>query len=166
MKMGFKYIISEEERIEIKEARKSVKNKMTDKRLHAVELRGEGKSNREIAEKLDTSPKVVSRWVSNYKKQGIEALLEKERTGNRWNISYEEETELLNEFEEKANKGQIVEISEIRAAYDKAVGHKTTPTHIYAVLKRHNWTKKMPRSRHPKKADEETIKVSRKLTTL
>lgn len=164
MKMRFEYIISEEEKTEIINARKSIKDKMVDRRLHAVELRGEGKSNAEIAEKLDTSPKVVSRWVSNYKKQGLKALLGKKRTGHNWNISYEEEAEMLRNFEEKANKGQIVEVSEIREAYEKLVGHKTAPTHIYSVLKRHDWTKKIPRSRHPKKASNEAIEASKKLT--
>ena len=48
------YKISEEEANKIAEIRKTIKNKMTDKKLYAVELRGRGKSNPEIAEKLDS----------------------------------------------------------------------------------------------------------------
>ena len=60
--------ISEEEANKIAEIRKTIKNKMTDKKLYAVELRGRGKTNPEIAEKLDTSPKVISKWVSTRRK--------------------------------------------------------------------------------------------------
>ncbi|MBQ1392534.1 MAG: winged helix-turn-helix domain-containing protein [Lachnospiraceae bacterium] len=158
------YTVSIEEANEIAKIRKTVKEKNTDKRLYAVELRGRGKKNQEIAEKLDTSTKVVSHWVSVFKNQGIEGLLGKKKGGHNWNISYEEEEKILEKFEEKAKKGHIVEISEIRKAYEEKVGRKTAPTQIYAVLHRHNWTKKMPRSKHPKKASEEAIEASKKLT--
>lgn len=41
-------------------------------------------NSKEIAEKPETSPKVVSRWVSAYKKKknGIEALFNKRQGGN------------------------------------------------------------------------------------
>lgn len=97
-----------------------------------------------------------------YKKGGTEALFSHRKGGNNRNMSYEAEEEILAEFSERAEQGQIVEVSEIKKAYDKAAGHETKPTQIYAVLKRHKWTKKMPRSRHPKKAKEEMIEDSKK----
>ena len=71
------YKISIEEVQKIKGERKKIRDKKVDKRLYAVQLIGEGLSNIEIAEKLDTSDKVVSQWVSKYKKDGIEALYAK-----------------------------------------------------------------------------------------
>ena len=79
-------------------------------------------------------------------------------------MSYEEEAALLKAFEEKAEAGQMIEISEIKAAYQKAVGHSVGASQIYYVLHRHKWRKVMPRSRHPKKASEEVIETSKKLT--
>ena len=79
-------------------------------------------------------------------------------------MSYEEEAALLKPFEKKAEAGQMVEISEIKAAYQEAVGHPIGATQIYYVLHRHKWRKVMPRSRHPKKASEEVIEASKKLT--
>ncbi|MCI8758540.1 MAG: winged helix-turn-helix domain-containing protein [Oscillospiraceae bacterium] len=35
---------------------------------------------------------------------------------------------------------------------------------IYCVLHRHGWRKVMPRSKHPKKASEDEIAASKKLT--
>ena len=78
-------------------------------------------------------------------------------------MSYEEEAALLRPFQEKAEKGQIIEISEIKARYEQAVGHSIGGSQIYYVLKRHGWRKVMPRSRHPKKASDEVIETSKKL---
>ena len=161
--MGKAYTISMEQAEEIKEKRKNVKNKQVDKRLYAVQLRGEGLKNEEIAEKLDTSSKVVSRWICSYVKFGIESLLEKERIGMHRNMSYDEEEEFLSQFADKAEKGQIVEISEIKKAYEEKIGHKTGNGQIYFVLHRHGWRKVMPRSKHPKKASSEAIEASKKL---
>lgn len=69
------YKIEAETAEEIKEIRKGIKDKVVDKRLHAVQLRGEGMKNKEIAKKLDTSDKVVSHWISTYANKGIAGLL-------------------------------------------------------------------------------------------
>lgn len=39
----------------------------------------------------------------------------------------------------------------------------TGRVYVYNVLKRHGWRKKMPRSRHPKAADQEACEASKKL---
>ncbi len=162
--MPMTYKISKEEAEKIKEARKAITDKRVDRRLHAVQLRGEGFKNEEIAQKLDTSAKVVSHWVCAYKKGGIEALYQKKRIGTHRNMSYEEETELLEEFFKKAESGQIVEVSEIEKVYAEKAGHSIGNSQIYRVLKRHGWRKVMPRSKHPKKASKEAIEASKKLT--
>ena len=66
-------------------------------------------------------------------------------------------------FRKEAEKGQIIEASSIKKAFEYALGRELCSTYVYRVLKRHNWTKKMPRSRHPKKADDEAINASKKL---
>lgn len=131
--------------------------------MYAVQLRGEGLKNAEIAEKLEISDKLVSRWVSEYVRNGVESLYQKKRKGNHRNLSDEEEEELLLQFQKKAENGQIVDISEIKAAYIKKVGHSIGTSQIYYVLNRHGWRKVMPRSKHPKKANEEAVEASKKL---
>lgn len=162
--MPRKYQISENQTQEIAKARKVNTDKKVDKRLWAVQLRGEGIKNSKIAEKLDTSEKVVSRWVSAYCNGGIEALMRGKFGGNRRNMSLEDEKQFLAEFEARANIGQLVEIGEIKQAYEKLVGHRIGGGQIYRVLHRHNWRKVMPRSKHPKKASDEAIDASKKLT--
>lgn len=158
------YKISKNEAAEIKEQRKTISDKKTDKRLYAVQLRGEGYTNREIAEKLDTSDKMVSQWVSMYINQGgMEAILPKKRIGTHRNISYEEEAEFISYYKQEAEKGHIVDVKEIEAAYVQKVGHKISSAQIYRVLSRHGWRKIMPRSKHPQKANDEAINASKKL---
>ena len=79
-------------------------------------------------------------------------------------MTKEEERALLEPFRKKAEEGQIIEVSEIKACYEQAVGHSIGGSQIYRVLQRQGWRKIMPRSRHPKKADEEVIETSKKLT--
>ena len=157
------YKISTKNVAEIKEKRKTIKDKKVDRRLYAVQLRGENKTNQEIAEKLDTSAKMVSQWVSAYINNGIDALLPKKRIGTHRNLSVEEEEKLLSAFNEQAKSGQIVNVNELKAAYIEKVGHSIGGSQSYRVMHRHNWRKVMPRSKHPKKADDEAIKASKKL---
>ena len=81
----------------------------------------------------------------------------------RENMSFEEEATLLEQFKAKAEKGQLVEISEIKEAYDKAIGHKSGSAQIYRVLHRHGWRNILPRSKRPQKASDEAIEASKKL---
>ena len=165
--MGKTYAITSEEMNEIKEYRRMIKNKDIDKRLYAVQLRGEGMKNAEIADKLDTCPEVISNWVGRYKKEGISGLLEHRKGGNNRLMSYEEEEELLQRFYDDAVHGKVVTLREIKAAYEEKTGHKlSTFSQIYKLLHRHNWRKIKPRPKHQKCASEEAIEVSKKLTRL
>ena len=158
------YTISEEQAEEIKALRKRITNKKVDKRLHAIQLRGEGLKNPAIADKLDTSPKVVSRWVSTYLNEGVKALIESKYGGNHRNMSLAEEEEFLAGYKKLAEKGQIVEVGTIKAAYEAKVGHSIGNGQIYYVLHRHGWRKVMPRSKHPNKASIPTKPAMRRST--
>ena len=79
-------------------------------------------------------------------------------------MSYEQESQLLARYEALATVGQIVETGEIKKAYTESVGHPIGGQQIYRVLARHGWRKVMPRSKHPKKAKDEVIEASKKLT--
>ena len=158
------YKISAENAAEIKEVRKTITDKKVDRRLYAVQLRGEGLTNDEIAKKLDTSDKMVSQWVSAYiNNGGIAALLPKERIGMHRNLSIEEEKEFLSAYTKQAEAGQIIDLNELKAAYIEKVGHSIGGSQIYRMLERHGWRKVMPRSEHPQKASNEAIEASKKL---
>ena len=132
------YKISAENAAEIKEVRKTITDKKVDRRLYAVQLRGEGLTNDEIAQKLDTSDKMVSQWVSAYiNNGGIAALLPKERIGMHRNLSIEEEKEFLSAYTKQAEAGQIIDLNELKAAYIEKVGHSIGGSQIYRMLGNH-----------------------------
>lgn len=63
----------------------------------------------------------------------------------------EDEQKILDEFDKKTAKGEIVTAQSIKAAFDEERGKDTGQGYIYMLLARHNWRMVMPRGRHPKK---------------
>ena len=161
--MASRYKFSEEEIREIEQTRKSNKDKRVEARLKALELRAKGASAIKVSEATGFHAGSVTRLVAKYRDHGIEAITGNHYGGNRRNMSFEEAAAILVPFKERAEKGEMVEISEIAKAYQNAVAHKVSDTQIYRVLHRHGWRKVMPRSRHPKRASEEVIEASKKL---
>ena len=159
-----KYTFTSEEKEEIKAARRKNRNKKIEKRLEALEMRAEGKRNKEISEKTGFHVQYITVLVSQYKANGLSSIIENHYHGNHRNLSYEEEEAILEPFRKEANAGKMVSVRDIEEAYRKAVGHPIGTAQIYYVLHRHGWRKVMPRSKHPKKADEEAIDASKKLT--
>lgn len=161
--MAKSYEISQSQLLEIEAARKKNRNKNVERRLCVLVMRAEGKSLEEISEKTGYHISTASKLIARYMRDEISAIAENHYKGNRRNMSFEEEVAILAPFIERAERGEMVDIKEIAAAYQKAVPHKVSDTQIYYVLHRHGWRKIMPRSRHPKKASEEAIEASKKL---
>lgn len=158
------YRYTDEDRAIISAARKANKDKRAEKRLHALELRASGKRPAEVARETGFHTAYISQLSAKYEKGGIEAISGNHYGGNRRNMTPEEEATILEPFHKKAESGQMINVSEIKEAYEKAVGHKIGNGQIYRVLHRQEWRKVLPRSRHPKRASEEVIKTSKKLT--
>ncbi len=155
------YRYTEEDRAIIAAARKANKDKRAEKRLHALELRASGKSAAEAAKAAGFHAAYITQLTAKYQKGGIEAIAGNHYGGNRKNMTRREEASLLEPFRKKAESGQIVEISEIKAAYEQAVGHTIGGSQIYRVLRRNNWRKVTPRSKHPQKARDEATEASK-----
>ena len=161
--MASNYKFSKEEMAAIKAARRETKDKRADARLKALELRAEGMELSEVSQATGFHAAYVSQLVAKYRDHGLEAISGNHYGGNHRNMSFEEEAAILAPFKARAEKGEVVEISEIETAYQQAVGHSISTSQIYYVLHRHGWRKVMARSRHPKKASEEVIETSKKL---
>ena len=162
--MASRYVFTEDQVQELAKAAKANKKKDVDRRLRALLMRAKGKKLAEVAQATGYSFSNITKLVRVYREGGLAFIVENHYGGNHRNMSYEEETALLEPFSKKAEAGQIVEVSEIKAAYQDAVGHSIGTAQIYYVLHRHKWRKVMPRSQHPKKADDEVIETSKKLT--
>ena len=140
------------------------RDKNIDKRLKAIELRGSGLKYKEIAEKTGFAASYVGELVKKYFDNGISAIAGNNYKGNHRLLTFEEEVELLKPFIAKAEAGQLVAVKEIEMAYIAAAGKEPgSNSHIYRVLKRHNFRRVMPRSQHPNKASDEVINTSKKL---
>ena len=164
MGMPKTYEITTENAYEIRIAMNQKENQRFFMRLLAVALRGEGKNLEEIAEITKYNKKYVSQLVSIYARFGLEKLASDGRKGgNHRNMSDEEEREFLETFRQEAEKGQIVTIKEMTQTYCKKL-NKSRKKGIYYMLHKHGWRKIMPRGRHPKKASDEEIDSSKKLT--
>ncbi len=81
--MKRKYIITSENAKEIKAYRSKIKDKLTDRRLYAVQLLGEGYSPKDICNKLDADKRQLSLWASRYCQFGIVGLDQKGRSEKR-----------------------------------------------------------------------------------
>ena len=159
-----KQTISAEEYKEIVAAEKATQDKQIARKLRALMLRYEGKSNEEAGKQLGLCSVRISQLVNEYKKTGIENFTRKKYGGNHRSMTEEEEEEILNRFREQAEAGQVIIVADIKRAFDEKLGRDTGRGYIYMLLKRHGWRKVSPRSRHPKAADEEACEASKKLS--
>ncbi len=162
--MASKYLFSEEEITAIEKARKANKDKRAEARQKALELRAKGAAAKEVSEATGFHAASISRLVAKYRGHGLKAISGNHYGGNHHNMSVGEEAAILAPFRERAEKGEIIEVKEIEAAYQAAVDHPISASQIYFVLHRHGWRKVMTWSRHPKKASDETIGASKKLS--
>jgi hypothetical protein len=61
-----------------------------------------------------------------------------------------EEKALLARFAKAAGAGEMLNIHDLKAAYEKAIGHETSKSTIYNLLARHGG-RKLPRPFHPRR---------------
>jgi len=155
---------SKNEYEELMELIKTNKLKRVDKRLQAIRLHLEGKKQKEIAEKLDYSPKWVSRLLKAYREKGLQEYARHKYGGNHRAMSADEEAEILQQFEEESKSGKLIVANTIKKVFDEKRGKDTGRGYIYMLLKRHEARKVMPRPAHPKKASPGVIEASKKLT--
>lgn len=159
------YTIGTDEYQRLVEAEKQCKDKRTSKKLCVLLTRFKGISIAETAVRMNCSESKVKRLVAAYRKNGLEDFMKNKYKGNHRSLSEAEEKEILSRFEKMAEAGQVISGQDIKRAFNERLGKDTGRGYIYTVLKRHGWRKVMPRSRHPKKASEEAIEASKKLTT-
>lgn len=121
-------------------------------RIQMVLLRESGMTQPAIAEAMGVSLSTVNRAQMAYDQGGLKALKPKPIGGRkRENMTLAEEKALLDHFAKAAGAGEILNIHDIKAAYEEAIGHATSNSTVYNLLGRHGWRKLMPRPFHPKR---------------
>jgi transposase len=121
-------------------------------RIQIVLLRESGMTQPAIAAAMGVSLSTVNRAHMAFDHGGIKALKPKPIGGRqRENITVAEERVLLARFAKAAGAGEMLNIHDLKAAYEKAIGHETSNSTVYNLLARHGWRKLMPRPFHPKR---------------
>ena len=121
-------------------------------RIQMVLLRESGMTQPAIAEAMGVSLSTVNRAHMAYDGGGIKALRPKPIGGRqRENMTLCEEKALLARFGKAAGAGEMLNIHDLKAAYEQAIGHQTSNSTVYNLLARHGWRKLMPRPFHPKR---------------
>jgi transposase len=121
-------------------------------RIQMVLLRESGMTQPAIAEAMGVSLSTVNRAHMAYDGDGIKALRPRPIGGRqRENMTLSEEKALLVCFAKAAGAGEMLNIHDLKAAYEQAIGHQTSNSTVYNLLARHGWRKLMPRPFHPKR---------------
>jgi transposase len=121
-------------------------------RIQMVLLREIGMTQPAIAEAMGVSLSTVNRAHMAFDHGGIKALKPKPIGGRqRENMTPAEEKALLTRFAKAAGAGEMLNIHDLKAAYEQAIGHETSSSTIYNLLARHGWRKLMPRPFHPRR---------------
>ena len=121
-------------------------------RIQMVLLREGGMTQPAIAAAMGVSLSTVNRAHMAYDDGGIKALKPKANGGRkRENMTVAEEKALLASFTHAAGAGELLNIHDLKAAYEKAIRHPTSDSTVYNLLHRHGWRKLMPPPFHPKR---------------
>ena len=121
-------------------------------RIQMVLLRESDMTQLAIAAAMGVSLSTVNRAHMAYDRGGIKALKPKPIGGRqRENMTLSEEEALLAQFGRAAGAGEILNIHDLKAAYEQAIGHPTSNSTVYNLLARHGWRKLMPRPFHPRR---------------
>jgi transposase len=130
----------------LQRALKDEQNRTRRQRIQMVLLRESKMTQPEIAEAMGVSLSTVNRAHMAYDHGERKALEPKPSGGRiRENMTLAEETALLDGFAKAAGAGEMLNIHDFKAAYEKAIGHPTSNSTVYNLLDRHNWRKLMPR---------------------
>jgi transposase len=121
-------------------------------RIQMVLLRESGMAQPAIAAAMGVSLSTVNRAHMAFDHGGVAALKPKPNGGRKHqNMTVPEEKALLARFARAAGAGEMLNIHDLKAAYEKAIGHATSDSTVYNLLHRHDWRKLMPRPFHPKR---------------
>ena len=136
---------------QLSEALQQAQSKAEFQRIQCLWLRASlGLNADQVAAAIGWQPTSVRRLQAQYLKEGEQVLQAVGRGGRRnQNLTVEEEQQLLAEFRSQARRAGMLEVSQIKQAYEDLIGHTVPKSTVYRMLARHGWRKIAPRRRHP-----------------
>ena len=140
---------------QIGELKEALRQKIAAAHRHRIQmllLRESGMTQPAIAAALGVSLSTVNRAHMAYDGGGLQGLKPKPIGGRqRENMTLAKEKALLARFAKAAGAGEMLNIHDLKAAYEQAIGHRTSNSTVYNLLVRHGWRKLMPRPFHPQR---------------
>lgn len=136
---------------QLNQALNQSKSKAEFQRIQCLWLRASlGLNADQVATALGWQPTSVRRLQAQYLNEGKKVLRTAGRGGRRnQNLTVEQERQLLTQFSTHAKKAGMLEVSQIKRAYEEIIGHPVPKSTVYRMLARHGWRKIAPRRRHP-----------------
>ena len=136
----------------LQKALKLEKDPTLRQRIQMVLLREDGMTQPKVAELTGMSLSTVNRAHMAYDSGRVKGLRRKPTGGRRReNMTLKEEKAFLTTFTKAAGAGQLLNVRELKSAYEKQIGHPTSNSTMYDLLARHGWRKLMPRPFHPQR---------------
>jgi transposase len=136
------------------------------KRVQALKWLAEGMSRKEVSRLSGYKERTLTGLRRRYFEKGIEGLKSGYVGSQKRKMTHKEEAEILERLTKNAGTGEYVRVKELARGFQELTGVEYKGGAFYMLLKRHGWRKVMPRGQHPRKADDEAIETSKKLTNL
>ena len=110
------------------------------------------KKSRQIAEVLGVSGATVIRIVKLYNTRGADFDQGLQWGGRRQATSFmslEQEAAMMKQLQSKAAKGAVLTFHDIKDVVENKLSGTVSDDYIWDLFKRHGWSKKAPRPKHP-----------------
>jgi transposase len=105
-------------------------------------------SSRQIAIAIGWTPASVRRIQARFAREGIECFASKPTGGRkRENISMEREKQILTKFARQTKRGTVLNVQQIKHAYELSAGKSVSRSTIYRLIERHGLRRFLPRAR-------------------
>jgi transposase len=105
-------------------------------------------SSKEIGHAIGWRATSVRRVQARFASEGIQSLFSKPKGGRRReNISVTREMHILEKFRRQAQRGGILDVEEIRKAYELSVGRTVSQSTVYRLISRYGLRRFLPRPR-------------------
>lgn len=119
--------------------------------IHALATDPNKKSH-QIAQVLGLSAANVTRIIKLYNTKGADFDQGLQWGGRRLANSFmslEDEAAMMKHLQAKALKGAVLTFHDIKQAVEKKLSGTVSDDYIWDLFKRHGWSKKAPRPKHP-----------------
>jgi len=95
-------------------------------------------SSSDIARAIGWKPSSVRSVQARFKREGVQCFSRRSKGGRkRENMSFDREAKILYKFARRARKGRVLDVRQIKQAYELSIGKAVPWSTIYRLIARH-----------------------------